>query len=235
MSEAVETPKPMKKALWGARLSSLFGLALALACLRQWGSPHPWSRLDLYSGSFLGLSVLMAVVQAWTFLRSAFRSKEVAREALGMSYDPTLLRWATLLSFAELTVVLDYAHWHLVPALERHTLQNIGLGLCVLAAAWLIWTDIWLGRHFSSDAVAGQLMTGGPFRLVRHPRYAGFLTNRVGLPLVFASPLGWASLLCWILLILRRIRREEAHLGELFGASYDAYALRTARLLSGIF
>ncbi len=35
--------------------------------------------------------------------------------------------------------------------------------------------------------------------------------------------------------ILRRIRLEEAHLHKIFGAGYDAYASRTARLVPRIF
>jgi protein-S-isoprenylcysteine O-methyltransferase Ste14 len=235
VAEATDTSKPMKKLFWGATLSSLFGLVLALVCLRQWGSADPWSRLDRFSGGFLALFALLIIAQTLTFNRSALRAKEVAREALGLSYDPGLLRWGTLVGTAELTVILDYGHWHLVPALEQRSLQSIGLGLATLAAAWLIWTDIWLSRHFSSEAAARHLMSGGPYHFVRHPRYAGFVASKLASPLVFASVLGWLFLVIWATLLLRRMRREEAHLRELFGADYEAYAARTARLLPGIY
>jgi protein-S-isoprenylcysteine O-methyltransferase Ste14 len=39
----------------------------------------------------------------------------------------------------------------------------------------------------------------------------------------------------WIALVLRRIPLEEAHVRKAFGAAYDAYAARTARLLPGIY
>lgn len=235
MNDATHTPKPLKKAFWGATLFSFLGLVLAPVCLRQWDSADPWSRLDRFSGGFLVLGALLAIAQALTFNRSAFRAKEVAREALGLSYDPGLLRWGTPLDVAELTVILDYGHWHLVPRLEQSSLQNIGLGLSVLAAGWLIWTDTWLARHFSSETAARHLTSSGPYRFVRHPRYAGFLALKVASPLVFASVLGWLLLLLWVALLLRRMRREEAHLRELFGAEYDAYAQATARLLPRIY
>lgn len=52
---------------------------------------------------------------------------------------------------------------------------------------------------------------------------------------MFASILGWPLWLVMLLAIVRRIRREEAHLAALFGGAYGAYARRTARLLPGIY
>lgn len=167
---------------------------LFLLCLRQWGTYHPWSRLELYSGSFLVLGILVAFEEAITFTRSAFRSKEVAREALGLSYDPALFRWGTVLNVAMLLVVLDYVHWHLVPVLERPLLQGIGLALGILGVIWQAWADAWLGRHFASELATRRLMTGRPFRFVRPPRYTAFLVQKLAWPLLFASLIGRALL-----------------------------------------
>jgi protein-S-isoprenylcysteine O-methyltransferase Ste14 len=226
----------MRRAFWSSTVSNLFiGPLLFLLCLRQWGTDHPWSRLDFYTGSFLVLGIFIAIEEAITFARSAFRSKEVAHEALGISYDPLLFRSGTLLNAAILLVVLDYAHWHLVPALARPLLQGLGVALGVLGAIWQTWADAWLGRHFASDPPLRKLMTGGPFRFVRHPRYAAFLVRKLAWPLLFASPIGWALLPVWLVLLSKRIRREEAHMTELFGTEYAAYAHRTARLLPGMY
>jgi protein-S-isoprenylcysteine O-methyltransferase Ste14 len=226
----------MKRAFWVSTVSAVvIGPLLFLLCLRQWGTDHPWSRLDFYSMSFLALAIFVAMEEAINFARSAFRSKEVAYEAMGLSYDPSLVRLGALLNAAVLLVVLDYAHWHLVPLLARPLLQGIGVALGVVGAIWQTWADTWLGRHFASDASRGQLMSGGPFGFVRHPRYAAFLVRKLAWPLLFASPIGWALLPAWLVLISKRIRREEAHLAELFGAKYEAYARRTARLLPGVY
>jgi protein-S-isoprenylcysteine O-methyltransferase Ste14 len=226
----------MKRAFWGSTVSTVvIGPLLFLLCLRQWGTDRPWSRLDFYSGSFLVLAIFIAIEEAVTFARPAFRSKEVAYEALGVSYDPLLVRLGALLNAAVVLVVLDYAHWHLMPALARPLLQDIGVALGVLGAIWQTWADAWLGRHFASDSSRRNLMTEGPFRFVRHPRYAAFSVRKVAWPLLFASPIGWALLLVWLLLLSKRIRHEEAHMTELFGPEYAAYARRTARLLPGMY
>lgn len=226
----------MKRAFWSSAVSTVVvGPLLFLLCLRQWGTDHPWSRLDRYSGSFLVLAIFIAMEDAITFARSAFRSKEVAYEAMGLSYDPLLVRLGTLLNAAVVLVMLDYAHWHLAPALERPLLQDIGVALGVLGAIWQTWADVWLGFHFASDPPRRKLITWGPFRFVRHPRYTAFLVRKLAWPLLFASPIGWALLPVWLMLISKRIRREEAHLTELFGTEYAAYASRTARLLPGMY
>ncbi len=180
MTAKAQAPAPVKKMYWGGITSKGLGLALGLLCLRRWNSPHPWARLDLYSGGFFGVAAIVTVAEALTFLRQGLRSVETAREAFGLSYDPGLLRWSALLSVAELAVILDYAHWHLAPALERPALQALGLALLIASAVWLARTDTWLARHFSSEQAAARLMTQGPYRFVRHPRYAAFLFRQAG-------------------------------------------------------
>ena len=198
------------------------------------GSGNPWSRLDVFSGGFLLLS-LGWVATTMRFMRAIVRSPEGMREALGTNYDPTLHKWVNVIAIAELTVFLDYGHWRLVPALERPALQGIGLGLYVLGAAWLFWVDTYLARHFVSELAASKVITDGPYNYVRHPRYTAVLASRVAFAFTLASVIAWLFALAWLLLILRRIRLEEGHLREIFSADYDAYARRTARLLPGVY
>ena len=206
-----------------------------LLSLRQWGTTQPWSRLDLYSGGFIILGLIVETEQALTFSRAAFRSEGIAREALGLRYDKTLFQGSMVLNGAVLLMALDYAHWHLLPALERPLLQGIGMALGILGVIWQTWADIWLGRHFLNDSTTRKVMTDGPFCYVRHPRYAGFLVRKLAWSLLLASVIGWALFLLWLLLVLRRMDREEAHLNTLFGPEYELYARRTARLVPRIY
>jgi protein-S-isoprenylcysteine O-methyltransferase Ste14 len=218
-----------------ATVLTLLATLFTLVLLRQWDGSHPWARLDVYSAGFLTVTALAGIVQATTFLRSALRSDAGVGEALGLSYDPDVLRFGLISEPLKFAVVLDYAHWHLVPVLEQPVLQTLGLVFAVLGSAGLIWTDRWLSRHFASEAATRQLMTDGPYRFVRHPRYASFLLIGLGTPLAFASILGWPFLLVLLVALRHRIEREEPHLRELFGPAYEAYARRTARLLPGVY
>jgi protein-S-isoprenylcysteine O-methyltransferase Ste14 len=210
-------------------------LAAALAGLREWGSPQPWSRVDAIAVVGLLLSVLVALEQAC--LAAALpRSDQVRREAFGMTYDPAMGWWMAALALAEQSVFLDYAHWRLAPPLHATALRAVGLALYALAVAWVAWVDSYLVRHFTrADAGPRTLIEAGPFRAVRHPRYAGLLASRVAFALVFGSVVAWLLVPGWITLVRRRILREEGHLEAQLGPAYEAYERRTPRLLPWIY
>ncbi len=219
---------------WAAYLFPFLYLLFALLCLRQWGTDRPWARLDIFSGSFLALSAFLMLKQI-QFKKSILQSREVLREASGTNYDPSTVKWGSLQSLAELAVFLDYAHWHLVPSLEKPVLQEIGLGLSVLSIVWLLWADAILVKHFDRGLDNRELITHGPFRVVRHPRYVGLLGLKAGFALTFASVLGWVSLAVAVALVRRRIQLEENHLRGVFGQTYESYMRRTARIFPGFY
>jgi len=234
MSGAVETAKPLGKLFWVTQALFLLYFAAALGCLRQWGTANPWSRLDRFCGGYLLLGLLWVRADV-RWHRAIFRSREVMEEASGASFDPGLLRAIAVLYFAEPVVFLDYGHWHLVPALEQPALQWLGLVLYLAGALWLFWVDTYLAQQFLGDLQHRNLITEGPYRYLRHPRYAGLISSRIAFALALASLLGWLAALAWLGILLRRIHLEEIHLHELFGADYEAYAARTVRLLPGIY
>lgn len=209
-------------------------LGLAFACVWQWGTPSPASRIDVFSGGFFAAGPLW-IAEYLVFRRRIGRSREVQAEASGATFDPSTLTWLSALPVVELVVFLDYGHWRLTPGLERPALQGLGLLLWVSTPVWLLWADGHLGRHFASAQAQRHVLTGGPFRLVRHPRYAGLLASRAAFALVFASVLAWALFAAWVGVVLRRVRREERHLLETFGEAYATYAERTPRMLPGVY
>ena len=225
----------LKVAYFSAIASAFCSPFLFLACVRLWASPNPWARLNLFSGTFIALSSISYIEQSLTFLRSAFRSRATLREAVGAIYDPVLVNVTVVLGFLDYAILYEYAHLHLVPALERPPLQWIGLVCAAGSLGMLLWADTWLGRHFAKDEAARTLMSGGPYRFVRHPRYVSIILAKLASPFLLGSVLAWIALPMWIALVLRRIPLEEAHVRKAFGAAYDAYAARTARLLPGIY
>ena len=208
-------------------------LVLALACLIQWGMPSPWSRLDLFSGGYLALRALPVLP---SFRRRRVRvSAECQRERWGSTAAPGWVKWAVVLTVADLGVFLDYGHWHLVPGLERRSAQAFGLLVYLGVAGWQKWTDRHLEAAFGGQTLRPRLTQSGPFGYVRHPRYAGTLAGKVAAALVFASVLGWLQVVLWSILLRRQIRMEEAHLRELFGREYAEYSQHTAKLIPGIY
>jgi protein-S-isoprenylcysteine O-methyltransferase Ste14 len=206
----------------------------AFCGLWQWGSAAPWSRLDVFSMGALALLLIFSCATAH-FHREMFQSREVMLEASGVNFDRLMFFWIDLFAAAEVLVFFDYGQWHIVPQLRQPYLQIPGLALCVAGLAWLIWTDIYLSRQFRGGLSDRKMMKTGPYRFVRHPRYAGLIVCSIAFALAMASVIAWGLALGWIWVNVRRVGLEDDYLRGLFGAEYEQYAARTARFLPGVY
>ena len=204
-------------------------LVAAVACLWQWGEAVGWTRIDRFSGGALLFYVLF-VRQHVRFYRAILPSRLDLEEAFGASYDPLMGLLNGLLLVGQLTVFMDYGHWHLTPWLERGSLQYAGLGAYGLGLVLVVWADRHLLRELTADRSARRVVTTGPYSFLRHPRYAGLFLTTVALALTLASFLGWMFAAAWFFVVRRRIRIEEEHLRSLFGPDYARYAGRTGML-----
>jgi protein-S-isoprenylcysteine O-methyltransferase Ste14 len=222
----------MRKGFWKTMLWSLGYFALALSCLVRWATPHPLSRITVFSGGYLALR-FMGSLHSLISSRRVFDSQQVRQEWWAASSSPGWNKWVAMLMLADLTIFLDYAHWHLVAALERPVLQGLGMVVYVTVAIWQMWADTHLAKYFACPQPVP--MQTGPYRYMRHPRYAAAMLGKVAVALVFASVLGWLLALAWAVLLFRKMNVEEAHLRRLFGAEYATYSQTTARLLPGIY
>jgi protein-S-isoprenylcysteine O-methyltransferase Ste14 len=117
-------------------------------------------------------------------------------------------------------------------------LQILGAILVALGYGAGVWAMI-VNRFFSAVARIQSdrdqyVVQGGPYRIVRHPSYAGAVLASVGLPLLLNS--AWlliALVLYTIVLVLRTRLEDEMLLRELPG--YPEYAARTRfRLIPGV-
>jgi protein-S-isoprenylcysteine O-methyltransferase Ste14 len=138
-----------------------------------------------------------------------------------------------VLLLGQLSVFLDYGHWHLSPWLERPGLQFAGLALYLLSLMLVVWTDRHLLAAFADDRGGLRLVTGGPYQYIRHPRYTALFLSNLALALTLASLLAWLFAALWWLVVWRRIRMEERHLRGIFGVEYERYASRTGSVLPG--
>ena len=122
--------------------------------------------------------------------------------------------------------------------LDGDAVRWLGVLLFAGGGALRIWPVFVLGRRFSGLVVIQpehRLVTGGVYGVIRHPSYLGLLINAVGWALAFRSGVGLLLTALLIPPLLARIRAEEALLGAQFGAEYEAYRARTARLFPGIY
>lgn len=95
------------------------------------------------------------------------------------------------------------------------------------SATTLTVAGMWqLRRAFSITIEARVLITGGPYRLVRHPIYLGEMLAAAGVATIRLSAANLLILLLFVTLQLLRARGEEEKLARNFPA-YGAYATRS--------
>lgn len=112
---------------------------------------------------------------------------------------------------------------------------GLGIGVVLAGAALRDWAILSLGRYFRRTVTIepGQhIVRRGPYRVLRHPSYAGLALIFAGFGLAFGS---WVSatvaLVVALLGLLPRILVEEHVLAQAFGPDYADYARSTARVV----
>ncbi|MDJ0755405.1 MAG: isoprenylcysteine carboxylmethyltransferase family protein [Ardenticatenaceae bacterium] len=124
---------------------------------------------------------------------------------------------------------MDYLHAPLPPIVR---LLGVALGLTSLPL--LVWVLDALGRQWSRNLQLQdehQLITDGPYRLVRHPMYTVIFMAMSTVAIVSANWLMIVPAVVAMGVIYSRIPKEEAMLKEAFPGDYEGYMARTGRLL----
>ena len=112
-------------------------------------------------------------------------------------------------------------------------LAAIGLVLFGLGLGFALWARVHIGRNWGGPMTRKddpELVTSGPYHLVRHPIYSGILVATVGT----ASALGWQWLIVAALAgiyFLYSALSEERYLAERFQDDYPPYKRSTKMLI----
>lgn len=190
-------------------------------------------------------AVTLFIVSAlgWTFLEGGLMMRDRARGQWRGARD----RGTRTMVFA-LTLTAIVAADVLSEATGvRSSLRIDGAGtarwLTAFAVIWLglairVWAVVSLGRAFRTTVqvdTAQDVISHGPYRLIRHPSYTGILLAAAGFGLALDT---WPGLaLCVVLplaALVRRIQVEEAELIRVLGDPYRDYIGRTKRLIPGL-
>jgi protein-S-isoprenylcysteine O-methyltransferase len=169
------------------------------------------------------------VVPFLYFVRWTQRNAHSIRSKPGKDYSA--LTNLAIIPVALVAIGIGYArigalpHWLLYPGLAMFL---SGLGLTV-------WAYHTLGRFFSLEVqIQGdhRIVEAGPYRLLRHPGYAGVMFGFVGLGVAVQS---WASVLVVLTATAAalgyRTWIEERFLVAELGEQYFNYMARTKRLV----
>lgn len=142
--------------------------------------------------------------------------------------------WACAAAAAAMLILAP----HIAPAAAiGHGAAAFAVGMVLLVAgiALRVWSFQVLGQYFTFTVKVspGQpVVTSGPYRVLRHPGYAGGLLAIAGIGVVNGNWVGLASVvLPWLALIVWRIHLEENALLGALGGRYRAYAAHHKRLV----
>ena len=118
------------------------------------------------------------------------------------------------------------------PLQTRAWMLALGSVLYFPGMFFVLWGRLALGKNyfvstgFGAQLFAGhQLVTDGPFAIVRHPMYSGLIFAALGAILIYST---WTNLFFVFFAPLTsvRARHEEAALAAEFGAKWQEYRQR---------
>jgi protein-S-isoprenylcysteine O-methyltransferase Ste14 len=169
----------------------------------------------------------------WIVLGVRFiREPRLRRRRLHWRREIRLLLTILAVAIAILaSVPMEFWHWSTV---ESVRIKAIGVPITVSTAIWTIWARSTLGEVWkpaATEDVPQRLVTNGPYKVVRHPIYAGFIGMLAGTALLLG--LGrWVLLpLFGCLLMVFRSGAEEKSLRNALGKDYEQYAASVPKFI----
>lgn len=179
---------------------------------------------------------LLWIVTWFVFARNV--KATVRREAA----VPRLLNVALLLCAGSLlwasNVPIPWLTARFLPVSQRSFWAACGALLTLVGLLFTVWARIYIGRNWSGVVTIKadhELVTGGPYGLVRHPIYSGLTLAFIGSALAVGEWRGVLAVILALSAIAHRIRVEERFMREQFGAAYEAYAQRVRALIPGLY
>ena len=151
------------------------------------------------------------------------------------------------LVLGQVLVIILYAAMYLLPFFDQRGIaildvgqafRWLGTGLCAFGYLLIFWSGWALGRMYSPHVTIQpdhQLITSGPYQVIRHPRYLGVLLLSLGMSCLFRSWVGLLMIVPVAAILLPRINDEEALLKAEFGPGWQDYCQKTWKLLPYIY
>ncbi len=109
-----------------------------------------------------------------------------------------------------------------------------GAALTIAGMLFSVWARQHIGRNWSGIVTikeGHELVTSGPYALVRHPIYTGLLLAFVGSAIAGAEWRGVLAVAIAFWALWRKLRIEEQWMQEQFGEAYQAYRRRVSALI----
>jgi protein-S-isoprenylcysteine O-methyltransferase Ste14 len=110
----------------------------------------------------------------------------------------------------------------------------LGAAVTIAGILFAVWAREQLGRNWSRSVTIKQgheLITTGPYAVVRHPIYTGILTGFLGMANAISEARGFIAFVLIFLALWIKLRIEEQWMRSQFGETYATYSHQTAALV----
>ena len=217
----------------GLGLLAVYLVAMAVVLFGAagtFGVPMFWAYLALFA-------VLCVAASAAVYLLSPDLVKERVRPGKG-EQDRVTVRALNLLMFAQLSLAgLDVGrlHWSATVPFPLQILGLVGFAIGMGLTTWAM-----LVNRFFSSAVrlqpdrGQQVVSSGPYRLVRHPGYSGGLLLLVSIGLALGSWIAMVPILLIVPFMGRRTLVEERMLASALPGYVDYMRRVRSRIVPGV-
>ena len=179
-----------------------------------------WSYYTLFFIFSLGVSIVLFIKnRELLYHRASFKS-----DAVG--WDKWLMPAAVLTGFHVQSIVMGLEARFVDPFTNNSSLI-IGFLLYIISYVISTWAML-VNRHFETNVRIQkdrhhEVITSGPYRMIRHPGYLAFILATFGIPFIIGSHWGFFNATMGTVLILIRTYKEDQTLqSELDG--YKSYS-----------
>lgn len=173
----------------------------------------------------------LALIAAWGILAMVFGGGGRSNNS------PMALGVRLLIIFVIFLGFLFAGHFQMFPSgVLVPDVAIAGAVLCVVGLVFATWARVVLGSNWGMPMTlheAPELVTGGPYRYVRHPIYTGLIAMWIGTVLVYPITLPVSAGV--IIYSVFSALREERDMEQRFPETYPEYRRRSKMLLPFLF
>jgi protein-S-isoprenylcysteine O-methyltransferase Ste14 len=187
--------------------------------------------MTIYVILLTALPMIWIAFEIWLVIRDNKRSKGKTINDKGTRY----LNFIALVIGFSGAALLNGSSGFFFAGGRTTTVFIVGIAIMLIGMALRYWSVFTLGASFRTTIETNlnqKVIDYGPYRLIRHPSYGGWLLICCGYGVALQN---WLSLMLVLLLplaaLLYRIRVEETELASSLGSEYIEYQKRTKKLI----
>lgn len=173
--------------------------------------------------------VLVFACSVVIFVRMAITSLLLLPRSMGVGEAAAVDAWLAVIH-------LTFAYSAVSNPQAVGVLFWIGLALFVAGSVMNTGSEIGRMRFRRRSENAGHLYTGGLFAYSMHPNYLGDIVYSIGMAIIAGRAFGFAvPALMTVMFVFIHIPRLDAHLKAKYGAQFERYRRRTAKLIPWVY